>query len=494
MSSHVTQAADAARSVPEKVFSTRQTLVPAETPPYVYHTFQLETAETAPPSEGEIAELTLHFSFFKANPGDGQLFVALFDATGQFRGVTLNPGAVGQVDLNLCLTPTEATEGAIPGPLPLGEWKVLIDVNMLAVPLTYQLDVRVARGDAPAPVALDFPDHHVVKAEAGWYRGELHAHSTESDGKHPVETVVQAAIDAGLDFFSLPDHFTTSQWRKLLPFVCDSAEGQKIALIRSCELTSHHGHANLQGMREWVDIYVDMPSWTMNDAADAIHAQGGLFCVNHPYSGDLGWRTYEFDWSKADLMEVYHQLEGPQNNFQTPLWDRLLHTGHRIVGVGGTDSHDPFEGRHKLGKLCTWVYLDELSEQGLIEGLRRGRVFVSLGPQLRFTARNRQGAIAEMWETLDAEQEPIELNLAIQTDEPVNVFVLRDGLPFAMMPVAPGHEWQTLSFVDAPRLGTYYRAEVHAPPHREVLPEYHYAQWRDFHTFRALTNPIWVRP
>ena len=352
-------------------------------------------------------------------------------------------------------------------------------------PQDYRLEVNAVYGDAPAPVAVEYPADYVTKPESGWYKGELHAHSTESDAKYPVATVVQAAIDVGLDFFSLTDHFTVSQWRKLAPLVND-----RTTLIRSCEITSHHGHANLQGLREWVDVYVDRPDWSMNDAADAAHAQGALFCVNHAYSGTLGWRAYDFDWSKTDLFEIYHNLEAVNNNHQMPLWDRLLAAGYRIVGVGGTDSHDPFEGLHALGQLFTWVYADELSEASILAGLRRGQVYVSRGPQLRFTAANAAGDAAAMWENLTGDNEPVTFTVDVLIDRPMRLFMFRDGLPFSTKDLTPGNDWQTVTFQDTPTKKAFYRVELHTYP--VGVEEFHFIEWRDYMTFQAASNPIWV--
>ena len=81
-------------------------------------------------------------------------------------------------------------------------------------------------------------------------------------------------------------------------------------------------------------------------------------------------------------MEIYHNLEGANNNFQPGLWDLLLNQGHRIIGVGGTDSHDPFTGTDRLNQVVTWVYADELSEAGIIAGLRSGTAYISKRPEL----------------------------------------------------------------------------------------------------------------
>lgn len=413
-----------------------------------------------------------------------QIFVALFDPNG-FRGNRMNPGAKGDVQLDLWVAPDDSSEGGIAGGLPEGTWRVQLDIERLKEDVEYQLVAYADLDVVPVAVDLTYPENHIVKAQAGWYRGELHAHSTESDGKYTVDDVVKAAIDADLDFLALTDHFTISQWRKLLPHL-----EKPIALLRSVEITSHHGHANLHGIKRWVDVYVDRPDWSMNQAADAVHAQGGLFCVNHAFSGDLGWRDFSFDWDRADLMEIYHNLEGCNNAFQLMLWDQHLNAGRRLIGVGGTDSHNPFEGRHKLGQLVTWVEAETLSERGIIDGLRRGRVYVSRNPQLRFSISSN-GQRAQMWESLVTDEQPIKLDIQILTKEDIRLFVIKNGYYFDSVRVsAQADAWQSFEFEDQPLHPSYYRIELHSNTQHD---EYRGIMWRDHDTMRALSNPIWVK-
>jgi hypothetical protein len=413
-----------------------------------------------------------------------QLFVSLHSPDG-FRGNRMNPGAKGDVVLELWVAPDDASEGGIPGVLPAGEWNAQLDIERLGEETEYRLQVYVETGPVAEALLLEDVSGHVVRREAGWYKGELHAHSTESDGKFPVDTVIQAAIDAELDYFALTDHFTTSQWRKLAPLVND-----RMVLLHSCEITSHQGHANLHGLREWVDVYVDRPEWSMNQAADAVHAQDGLFCVNHPFSGDLGWRSHDFDWQRADLMEIYHNLEGANNQFHAPLWDHHLRLGRRIVGVGGIDSHNPFEGTHKLGQLVTWVHAPELSERGIVEGLRRGKVYVSRGPEVRYTARDEAENQAGMWESLPLGQGQVTFEIEVRHDEPLRLFIFKNGYPFDTLSLeATDGSWQSITFQDEPGQPAYYRLELHTPYRDETYPG---IQWRDHRTMQALTNPIWV--
>lgn len=411
------------------------------------------------------------------------MYLSLHDVDG-FRGNRMNPSATGTIELELWVAPDTASEGGVAGSLPAGEWRARLNVRRPGEDMSYRLLVYAEFGPVPAPAILEYPHEHVVQAAPGWYKGELHAHSTESDGKYPVDTVIQAAIDAGLDYLSLTDHYTCSQWSKMAARI-----NERIALIRSCELTDIRGHANLHGIRDWVDVYVGRPDWSMNDAADASHVQNGLFCVNHAFSGYLGWRTSDFDWDKADLLEIYHNLEGPNNNMLLPLWDHHLRLGRRIIGVGGIDSHDPYDGLHRLGPLVTWIYADELSERGIVDGLRRACVYVSRGPELRFTAANRRGNHVSMGETI-AGGGPVVFEVKLTCQQTLHVFLLKDGYPFEHRVVqASPTPWQTLMITDEPSRPAYYRIEVHSVYPSETHPM---NMWRDWTTMQALSNPIWV--
>lgn len=416
-----------------------------------------------------------------------QLYISLHDPN-EFRGNRMNLSGYGDLETLLWVGADQAGPGGIPGPMPAGEWQVQIDIAHVNEVADYHLQVFAEYGQVETASLPVFPEGHVVRAEPGWYRGELHSHSIESDGACTVEQVVRAAASAGLDFLALTDHFTTSQWLRLAPLVAQTP----LALLRSCEITSHQGHANMHGLKKWVDVFVDRPDWSMNQAADAVHAQGGLFCVNHPYSGECSWRAFDFDWKKADLIEIYHALEGPNNHQQVTLWDHLLSQGCRLVGVGGTDSHHPTRGNHALGRLVTWVYATELSEQGILKGLKAGNVFVSRGAELRFFARNARGEEAEMGSRVESYGEPVTFHLKHRATTSLCCFIYRNGLLWESRKLEDSSgEWREHRFSVKPELGGIFRVELHqAFDH----PDYAGIDWHDFSTVQALSNPIWMVP
>jgi len=411
-----------------------------------------------------------------------QLFLSVFGPDG-YRGTRMKPGAVGEIVLGLDLSESYASEGGLPGPLQAGTWRAQIDVERTEETVDYTLTVE-ADHDAPVEAPQPQPAPQNGRAGEGYYRGELHAHSHHSDGSASVASLVAAARRYGLDFLSLTDHFTSAGWAEL-----ESLAGPDLAVIRGLELTGHAGHANLQGLSAWVDPFADPcnPNGrTVNDVAREVRAQGGLFCVNHPFSLTLGWRYHEFDWSQCDLLEVYHHLTGANNSAQLGLWDSLLARGYKITGVGATDSHNPHVGMHRLGQVFTYVYASELSPVGIVAGLKAGRVYVSLGPRLEFTAE-AGGRVAHMGESLPA-GDPVTLQVQLsQLDFPSRLLVMKNGLHHAYVDLPARAEPLELTFADDTPTPGYYRLELYA---RALHPSFEAG--REWDKTLLLSNPVYI--
>jgi hypothetical protein len=466
------------KTTPERkiLVDVRQDLTPSPRIHYIDYAF--DVAENA---SRVGATLTFH------KERVAQIYLSLHDPQ-NFRGNGMKPFPKGEVRVDLWVSPDQSSPGGIPGRLTPGKWRAQIDIEHLGENTQYHLIVYAEYGAVAEPLHLAYPGENVITQQPGWYAGELHCHSSESDGVYSVHEIVQAGLDADLDFLSLTDHFTVSQWYKLT-----SLASRPIALIRSCEITSHRGHANLQGITRWVDVYVDRPGWGFNQAAEETHRQGGLFCINHAFSGDYGWQDPDFDWNNADLLEIYHSLEGCNNSYQLALWDHELSLGHKIVGVGGSDTHDPHIENQKLGQLVTYVYADELSEAGILNGLKRGRVYVSKGARINFTAIGENGETAGMWEMISHWEQSIEFRIEYEARVPLRLFVIRNGfILYTCSVLGDPDNRRTLTFMDTPREPSYYRIELHLAGGGIGSESFPGTTWRDYSTMQAISNPIWI--
>ena len=229
----------------------------------------------------------------------------------------------------------------------------------------------------------------------GWYKGDLHCHSTHSDGDSPVKDVIASAEFRGLDFFVITDHDgnmsgSPSQWYD------PDYHSDKMIMLYGVEWTTGQGHANV-----WASNPFDYEAlWQANRARDAqagidaAHEQGALFSINHPSAYPCCVWEYE-NLVGFDSIEVWNALYRiPNYNFISThiFWDEHLLAGRRVTGLGGSDTHQ-LKGLVsfylKLGEPTTWVYAEQASAEAVLSGIKAGRVSISDEPggvRLDFTA------------------------------------------------------------------------------------------------------------
>jgi len=299
---------------------------------------------------------------------------------------------------HMTVSETDATPGYLPGPLPAGRWHLILGVpNVRAgVSAPYEAQIFVER----APGITEFADAP-LDTHPGWYRGDLHMHSGNSDGKCksqsgrkigcPVYRTVEAAATRGLDFIALTDHNATSQYdaeRALQPAF------DKLLLVPGREITTFFGHANVFGITSFLDWRMTKPGYAQAAKwMTAAEREGGLVSINHPGvpSGEqcmgCGWRVDDLPAGAVSAVEVVNggtlaatgRADHPAQGFN--LWNRLLNDGQHVTGIGGSDNHDadiPADQPGAIGTPTTVVYMPNLSVHGLLEGLRAGRVFIDV--------------------------------------------------------------------------------------------------------------------
>lgn len=298
---------------------------------------------------------------------------------------------------------TWATPSYLPGPLPAGEWKLILGVPNIGK------DVR-AEYTAKITLGRDHAFHGFAAAPLrdgpGWYRGDLHLHTGHSDGSCasrtgkrvpcPVYKSLEAAAARGLDFVAVTEHNATSHHQALAEMQ-DYFDG--LLLIPGREITTFQGHANVFGTTAPVDFQLAGPrAADLDHILDQVEAGGGVLSINHPGlpTGPIcmgcGWSA-TIDYARVAAIEVVNgaRAEGPLSGMA--FWEARLNEGHQITGVGGSDNHDPSPGsaQSPVGTPTTVVRADSLSQDAILAGLKAGRVFIDVegvpGRRLEVTAR-----------------------------------------------------------------------------------------------------------
>jgi hypothetical protein len=300
------------------------------------------------------------------------------------------------------LASSDATSAYIPGTLPPGEWRLILGVPNIRKGAAASWSARVRLDPKGAPSTGSAFHTGAIRTGPGWYRGDLHTHSGHSDGSCdslsgrrvpcPVFRTLEAARSAGLDFIALTEHNSTSVYPELRAL---QAYYDTLLVLPGREITTFQGHANVFGVTSPLPFQLGSPRAPGLDAVlDAVEAEGGLLSINHPGmpSGEAcmgcGWVAPIPDCSRIGAVEIANggglrltgSAEGPLSGL--PFWESLLDRGCRVTGIAGSDNHDPDAkggGQSPVGRPATVVYAPELSQPAILEGLRRGRVFVDLG-------------------------------------------------------------------------------------------------------------------
>jgi hypothetical protein len=448
-----------------------------------------------------------------------QLPLFLFDPRGGIRFIKLGEGTSGFFEGNFRLGMTDKSPGSIPGPILPGTWRLLLYKRrfMENIPSTLEIhvtpDADDSAGKTPAPAAVHSLsleettfDHQIYNPHPAWYCGELHLHSNESTGRTGIDTIYRAASLAHLDFLALTDHFSAAHWLRI-----EELKASRPPLfLKSMELSGDYGHANIHGLKSWINPLVDdnaelvsflsmekAPS--MESIADAVHEQGGLFCINHPQSGLVSWRYHNFPWEKTDLMEVWCLPDGPASFLYPAMWDGLLCRGYHITAVGSSDSHHPTEdGPWKLGQIRNWLYAQELSQYAIIEGLKSGSVYIAYGPaKLHFEALYDNKPYQMGRTVFLSPGKKCIFNIEIDSPLGGNLFIFTDGILYDIIHFDPSDRIKKHRFTaDTGNIRnrltceSYFRIEFH----EELVKAMYYGMaYRDHTSMRLLSNPIWLR-
>lgn len=227
-------------------------------------------------------------------------------------------------------------------------------------------------------------------AAGRFWRGNIHGHSTNSDGALTPEQVCEAYRGQGYDFICLSDHF-----RKVYDFpVSDTTpyRSEGFTTILGAEV---HAPKTTRDV-DWHILAVGLPADFAPNSDDETGvalarrcAEAGAFvAVAHPH-----WYNLELEdalaLDAAHAVEVYNHTCGVRTarGEGAAMWDAMLSAGRRVSGVAVDDSHfregafDGFGG---------WVMVksERNAPEDLLAALKAGRFYATQGPAIEDVARD----------------------------------------------------------------------------------------------------------
>ena len=224
-----------------------------------------------------------------------------------------------------------------------------------------------------------------------WYKGNIHTHTTESDGDASPETVVRWYRRNGYDFLVLSDHnhltlleYGEGRRRFRRPLMIP---GEEVSInLDHGKIAVHLNAIGISRVVEPTDASEVVPTIQAN--VNAILEAGGIASINHPnYKWSFGHEEISQVYG-ASLLEV-HNAHPAVNVYGAPgrpgneeIWDEVLSAGRAIFGVATDDSHNYHDFNPTLsnpGRGWVFVRANELSAAAIVEGLASGEFYASTG-------------------------------------------------------------------------------------------------------------------
>lgn len=216
-------------------------------------------------------------------------------------------------------------------------------------------------------------------ASGHWYKGNLHTHTTCSDGALDPPDVVARYQEAGYDFLAITDHRTVTP--------VESADDDFLVLL-GAELDGDRGevaesvHVVTFGLSK-VAVPPENPS-----VAEAIvwaKEHGGEALIAHPYWSGLVASDL-LRWEGHLGVEVFNtgcHFEIAKG-YSAVHWDDLLGRGRRLWGFAVDDSHHHSSADGPVDTAKAWVMVkaEELTREAILASLRAGLFYSSWGPAI----------------------------------------------------------------------------------------------------------------
>ena len=222
-----------------------------------------------------------------------------------------------------------------------------------------------------------------------FFRGNIHTHSTRSDGRLPPAQVVAAYRDHGYDFLAITDHF-----RERYGFpITDTTEfrSDSFTTILGAEL-----HAPcLQNGEDWHILGVGLPpdfapttpGETGPELAARAASAGAFVGIAHP-----AWYSLTIEdalsLDAAHSVEVYNKTIALENDRGEGWYmsDLLSQYGRRLTAYVADDAH--FNPGRPRDHRAAWIHVraERLDPDSILTALKAGDFYSSQGPEIHHLA------------------------------------------------------------------------------------------------------------
>lgn len=288
------------------------------------------------------------------------------------------------------------------------------------------------------------PKRWTDEAARGWYSGENHIHANYGYGEwfQTPASIVQLCEGEDLNVANLvvanSDGNGVFDREFFLGRLEPRSKPHTLVWWNQEFRSTIWGHMTLFHLRQVVEpVYTGFPGTTNpqdvptnGEISRRARLQGGVTSYTHPTNNPLDF--YDQPYSAkglpvdaalglVDVLDVMGYVYEPT----VPFWHRLLNCGLRLPAAAGTDVFLNRINSFPAGHGRAYVHVEgDFSYEAWVEGLKRGRTFVTNGPMLEFSVSGEgPGAVIRL-------EQPGKVTVKgrFRSADPVtSLVVIRDG-------------------------------------------------------------------
>ncbi len=219
-------------------------------------------------------------------------------------------------------------------------------------------------------------------------KGNLHCHTTLSDGQCSPHTAIRQYSAAGYDFLAITDH-SRYNFKNYAPetglMILPGAELGRLLgdfnikghpVLHAVALGYEEGNGFEDG--QMINFEKGGDIYSCQDVFDTISKAGNISILCHPeWSGNTVEEVAALEgYSMIEVWNTGSALSFGVNS-NAYHWDALLDKGKKIYAVASDDGHSPYEHCQSFVMVRA-----EKTVSSVLDALKRGAFYASTGPEI----------------------------------------------------------------------------------------------------------------
>lgn len=259
-------------------------------------------------------------------------------------------GWSGSAHKSITVGEYQSSAGYLSQKITPGNWRIIVGAYKIpdgGITVTYEIEL--------------------IKSTPRWLVGDIHMHSTVSDGQHDIGKLIEKAKKIGLDFIAVSDHNNYSH-NLSLPI------NTGITLIPAVEWTHYQGHMNFYGLTvPFANSFIANNVKERDAIINYVKQHHGIVSVNHP---KCSLCPYLWEADDYDMMEIWNGPMTKRNVLAITQWTQLLKQGRHLPAVGGSDYHRDYR-LVRFAHPVNIVYSQSRNAQDILEALASGKNYIT---------------------------------------------------------------------------------------------------------------------